>query len=407
MNKFRGAAIGAISLILAAPVVVRQLHRGSIVQVTAVQVGPRTVRDSVSATGSLVYEHEASLTPEVIGRVTDVLVKEGDRVGRGQVVLRIEDAPFRASVAQQQAAITEQDATIARQRFTLADAQRKLARAESLEGRGFISRANADDLRLQVSVARADLQRNLAELTRMRAILAQAVQQLSRTVIRAPIAGAVTSVSIKPGETAVPSATGIPGSSLVTVADLDTIVADLDVDESDVSRLHGGEPVAIYCPSLPDVALRGSVRSIALALRPGGLGQRAGANGRSYSVKIGFNDTRLQGLRPGMECRATIYTSSAAPQLAVPIQALRRDNDEDVDGFTNRGSSGDKTGTLFVVEQGVARQRSVRLGRSDNSYQQVLSGLRSGETVITGPYKLLRVLVPGQRVEVTKPESGQ
>lgn len=407
MNRTKAGAIGAISFILLAPILAHQLNRGSVIQVTTLPTTERTVLDSVSATGSLTYEQEASLSPEVLGRVTEVTVKEGDLVARGQVVLRIEDAPLRASVEQQQAAITQQLATIKGQQATLATARKKLERIEPLEKSGIIAATTADDQRLQVSLAQTDLQRDFANLTQTRALLAQAVQQLSLTVIRSPIAGAVTTVGIKPGETAVPSATGIPGSSLVTIANLNTMVDDLDVNESDVSKLRKGQQADVYCPPLPNTALHGTVQFISLALRPERLGLQPQADGRSYSVKVAFDDSRLAGLRPGMECRATIYTSSAKPQLAVPIRALLSDNADDVDGFTRHASSGGQTGALFVVDHGYARRRSVTLGRSDNDYQQVLSGLSPGETIIVGPYKSLRVMVPGQRVEVIKSESDR
>jgi HlyD family secretion protein len=230
--------------------------------------------------------------------------------------------------------------------------------------------------------------------------LDQAQLQLKRTIIRAPIAGSVIAVSIKAGETAVPSAIGIPGSSLVAIADRDSIVADLNVDESDVSHLLIGQPAAIYCPPMPATALNGNILAIALALRTQRLGG-PDTGGRNYSVKVAFRPDRLTAaLRPGMECRATIYTSADQPKVAVPVQAVRTTRTDDVDGYAGSPRQNSRTTDyVFVDEDGVARKRFVTLGVADNLYQQVINGVKENANVIVGPYRTLVTLADGQRVQ--------
>lgn len=398
MKRLRLLGPVGIALVLLAPFLVQIIDRRSTMLVVSVPIGTRIVRDSVIASGNLIYEREAQLSPELIGRVTDVLVAEGDHVAKGQVIVRIDEQPFRAVVDQQQAALLVQSRVVDRLQLVKKQAKLRFDRGQVLLEKGFLSKDSAEQMTLDLRVAQSDVRQNVLEVARARAVLSQADQQAKRTIIRAPMTGSVIAVGIKPGETAVPSATGIPGSSLVTIADLNSIVADLNVDESDIARLRQKQVAAIFCPPLPTTSLKGTIQTIALALRPGGIGQRD-AGARNYSVKVGFTDTRLAGLRPGMECRATIYTEPAISRIAVPVQAIQSNRADDADGYSAPSRTDAKTKPFLYVEQGgVVHKRFVTLGIADSSYQQVLSGLSQGERVVTGPYRALLTLVDGQHI---------
>jgi HlyD family secretion protein len=397
-----------IAIVILSPLLIKWMHSSKKVAVSAEEVRARIIRDSVLASGNLIYKDQALLSPEVIGRVTEVLVKDGDHIERGQVVLKIDDQTYRDAVAQQEATLNAQLQTSRRQSLNVETLRIQYDRIASLTKNGFASRTTYDNADYGLRTAKVDFQTSIANIAEARAALQQARELMAKTVIRSPMAGTVVLVGIKAGETAVPSATGIPGSSLVTIADRTSIMADLNVDESDVAHLRSGQSAAVHCPVLPNQSLHGLIFSIALSPRRGsGDGPFMGdpATGRSYSVKVIVDDPHASGLLPGMNCRAQIFTSNPPPMASVPVQAVLGGQADGADGVS-LGLGGDTPAEhyVFVDDGGIARKRKVELGTSDDRYQQIKSGLRQGEIVITGPYRMLQNLVDGDSI-VTKSTS--
>lgn len=395
MNK-RWLILGAVLLMIAVPVFLKS--RGTEAKAVEVQeVAAREVKASILASGNLVFRDQALLSPEVIGKVRAVLVEEGDRVEEGQVVLRLDEQVYQAEVAQQEAFARQQRINIERQQLNLANQERQWQRVRELHARGLLDDTQADTARHAAELAAVELRASREALRQAEAALQQARERLARTEIRAPIAGTVMAVDIKVGETAVSSATGIAGSSLMTIADPDSLMTEVNVDEADIARISVGQAVDVFAAAFPDTALRGEVESIPLS--PRNVGQQA-ALARNYAVKVRLLDPGALALRPGMTCRAEIYTANADNVIAVPVQAVFS---------TNQASARAKEGAevpvehyLFVEVDGKVERRVVEVGLSDDSWQEVRSGLRAGERVVTGPYKTLRHLKDGEAVSARK-----
>ena len=393
---------GLAAFVLLSPFPARYVASRSAVPVEVAQAQPRRIRETVLATGNLIYRDEALLSPEIIAKVQAVLVKEGDRVEAGQPVILLEQENLRQTVAQQQAQVAIEGATTAQQHANVSNMELQLARMKDLSQKGFASKSSYDNAAYGLSAARAQLAGNQLAIGRAQATLKQADFELQRTVIRAPMAGTVVSVSIKPGETAVPSATGIPGSSLVTIARKGTMMVDLNVDENDVGRLAIGSEARITCPTLPDAGITGKLREIALA--PRRTGQILAANdatGRTYSVKVDLNGYEAPALREGMSCRAKIYTSDPPATVSVPVQAVLNEHSSDDDGINLPGEHREKAQKyVFVLTGDRVAKRQVTTGIADDEYQQILSGVGARERIVTGPYRLLKSLVDGAKISV-------
>jgi HlyD family secretion protein len=388
------------AFILASPFLVRFFARSTATQVEVEPVRPRDIRETVLATGNLIYRQQALLSPEIIARVKTVLVKEGDEVTQGQVVITLEDENLRQAAAQQRAQMAIENANQAQQSFNVSNLKLQLDRVANLADKGFVSKAAYDSAYYALNAAKANLAGTGMAVTRATAELKQAKYVLDRTVIRAPMSGTVVSVNIKTGETAVPSATGIPGSSLLTIARKETIMVDLNVDENDVGRLALGSEAQIICPMLPDRGITGHLREIALAPR------RAAevlpindATGRAYSVKAEITGPQSGHLRQGMSCRAKIFTSNPAPILAVPVQAVLSDQTTDDDGISlPQDRRAGIRNYVFVIDGDRVSRRYIHIGNADDAYQAVTSGLRRDEKVVVGPYAVLKSLVDGAKV---------
>lgn len=360
------------------------------------RVGKQEIHPSILATGNLVFRQEVQLSAEVIGKVAAVLVKEGDHVTRGQTLLRLDPTVYIAEVQQQEANRRSAAIAIERAQLNLANQQRNLERNAKLYKDKFIDVSKYDDAVHQVDLAKVELRASRESLEQAAAMLSQAREHLAKTEVRAPIDGTVTAVPIKIGETAVASATGIAGSSLMTIADVGSIMAEVNVDEADIARVAMGQQAKVYPAAFPDTPVTGTVESVAMepkAPTPGS----AASQGKSYVVKLHLNDTQLA-LRSGMTCRVEIVAGGSAARPAVPLQAVLTDD-------ASAGKDHTKTTSyVYTVVDGKAKKQVVELGVSDDTNQEVTKGLAVGDTIAVGPARLLHELHDGDVLVAKKTE---
>jgi HlyD family secretion protein len=226
-------------------------------------------------------------------------------------------------------------------------------------------------------------------LSQARAQLEQAQDRLAKTSAYSPIDGTVTSLDIKVGETAISSSTNIPGSSLMTIANPLSIHTEVNVDEADIASVEVGQRAEVFAIAYPDDPVEGVVDSIAISAKVA-----EGQQGLSFAVKIRLLDHNVS-LRPGMSCRAEIFTATKNAVLAAPIQAVIVEEDLELDETTRYA---------FVNRNGVAERVTVEVGLSDDTYQEITSGLKAGDEVVTGPDRVLRALEDGDRIEAVEDE---
>ena len=262
-----------------------------------------------------------------------------------------------------------------------------------------------DDARYAVELAKIDLRNSRSRLEQVDAIVKQANERLAKTNIRAPISGTITALNIKVGETAVASQVSIAGSSLMTIANTDTMITEVNIDEADIGKVAVGQEVAIHTAAYPEVPIRGVVLAIPLSPKQNASpqGQGSASMARNYNIKVKLADSKGLSLRPGMTCRAEIFTSSSGKSLSLPLQAVLSNNDETTELAPKKGDKKKKVEVktenyVFVNKDGKAEKRIVTIGISDDNQQQILTGVTAGDPVITGPYKILRHLKPGDKV---------
>ena len=395
--------VAGLALLFAVPVVLKFTRAAPAQAVDVEKIAYRDIKLSVLASGHLLYEEQVLLSPEVIGKVSTIFVKEGQQVGKGEILLHLDDQSYRAEVAQQEAAVRQQRINIEQQQLNLANQENQMKRKVELHRVKMISDSAIDDSRFAVDGARIELRNSRSRLEQAEAVLRQSNERLAKTSVRAPIGGTITALEIKVGETAVASQVGIAGSSLMTIANTSTMMTEVNVDEADIAKIAVGQEVAIHTAAYPDTELKGTVAIIPLSPKQTPGAAQAGASlARTYNVKVKLLDTQKLSLRPGMTCRAEIFTASSGKSLALPLQAVLSNNDESTDVAGKKGSREKvqvKTESwVFIDHSGKAEKRVVTVGVSDDSQQQILTGVKAGEAVITGPYKILRHLKPGDRV---------
>ncbi|HEY1042267.1 MAG TPA: efflux RND transporter periplasmic adaptor subunit [Telluria sp.] len=391
-----------VAALLSIPLIAKMSRGEPARTVETEAVAFREVRSSILASGHLAYEEQVLLSPEVIGKVSSIHVKEGQRVKAGDMLLVLDDQTYRAQVAQQQAAVHQQRINIEQQQLNLRNQESQYKRKLELHKMKMLADSAIDDARYALDSARMELRNSSARLQQAEAVLKLQNEQLAKTTVRAPISGTITSMDIKVGETAVASQVSIAGSSLMTIANTDSMITEVNVDETDIAKIAVGQEVAIHTAAFPDTALKGQVQEIPLSPKAAPQGNATAALSRTYSIKVRLVDTKGLALRPGLTCRAEIYTAGSGKSLAVPLQAVMSNNDDYAElSSSKKGSKKTVIKTeyhVFVNKAGKAEKRVVTIGISDDSQQEVLSGVKAGESVITGPYKTLRFLKDGDQV---------
>lgn len=378
---------GGILLLLALPVMIKKTRGEGGTQVDVTMVSEQTIRPTILASGLLAYREEVNLTSEVLAKVAEILVKEGDSVAKGQVVLRLDPETYRNAIEREDASRRQSVISIERQRLDLALRQKQFKRSEQLLERRMIDQAHFDEDRNQLELAKIELRSSEEALRRAEAVLRDAHELLDKTEIRSPITGTIVALPIKIGETAIPSTSALMGSQLMKIADTSAIQAELKVDEADVAKVSVRQKVDLYPAAYPDTAITGEISQIALAptLEPGN-------QGRAYKVTALLEAPVELKLRSGMSARADIFLGDDGEVLAVPVEAVLSEEGEDQKPVRY----------VWKLVNGQARRAVIEVGLSDDRWEEVRNGLNSGDRIVTGPTRILHRLREGDRVNAVE-----
>ena len=364
------------------------------------------IKSSILASGTLIYKEQIELRSEVIGQVSEMLVAEGDAVGKDQVLMRLDPRTFNADVEQQEAYVRLQTIAIERQKQELKNISSKWKRNLNLYERKMIGQDAFELIDNQYALAKIDLRSRQESLTQAQATLDKAMDRLEKTVFRSPIDGIATSVDIKLGETAISGTTNIAGSNLITVADPSSILVEVLVDEADIANIKINQDADVFAVAYPDQALKGTVQSIATSAKRSNYRQ-----GLSFTVKILLNTGKEEiDVRPGMSCRAEIFTKIKGETIAVPIEAIVFEDvdnkssdvetEQDPGSITISASNNlSSTSHVFLLIDGKTVKRNVELGISNDRLQEITSGLEVDDKVIIGPARALSKLKEGESVK--------
>ncbi|MDP6096995.1 MAG: efflux RND transporter periplasmic adaptor subunit [Gammaproteobacteria bacterium] len=379
-----------VGSVVALPFISRAVLGTNAKEVNVSIMSQRVISPSILASGFLAHEEEVLLSSEIIGKVSELFIEEGDKVTEGQLVLRVDDKNLLAGLEQSEAAVRLNSIDIERQEVRISNLRRQFERTKQLHERRMVGDDEFESVSNQLDLAEIDLDSSRERLLQAKAQLDQVNDQLSKTQIVSPINGVITSLDIKVGETAIASSTNIPGSSLMTIANPASIYTEVLVDEADVATIAVGQRAEIVAIAYPDQPMIGEVRYIANTAKIA-----PGRQGLSFTVKIDIIDAGQVVLRPGMSCRAEIFTRQDQEVSAVPIQAIifEEDRSELVSEYY-----------IFVNDDGVARKTKVDVGLSDDEYQELTSGIDGDIEIVIGPNQELRHLLEGDRLDATRVE---
>ena len=418
-KKFGIFALLAVVLVIVLVMTGRARKANAGTEVRMEKVSRRSLVSAVTASGKIDAKTSVDISADITGRITKIGVKEGDWVKKGQVLLQIDPTQYQAAVARAQGLVASSQAATVQARANRDQARRALDRAKQLaaSGANLISPEAVEQAQTAFDVAEANLKASEAQLEQSRASLREAEDQLSKTHLVAPMDGRVVRVAKEVGEVAVPSTFSSAEGLLVTVADLSVILATVQVDETDVVRLEQGDSVQVTIDAFPDTTFTGRVTKISNSAVLTPTQTAGGSQDRAVDFEVEVTlDNPPEDVRPDLSCTARIVTATRKDVLSVPIIALTVRGNEPVPNeeaarqgkaapvpardTARQGAAKPKdTEGVFVVQDGIAHFRPVKVGITGDEFFEITDGLKEGETIVAGTYQAIRDLKDGDKVK--------
>jgi len=366
-------------------------------------VGREDLQAKVTANGKVQAKKKVDISATIPGQITHLAVKEGDRVAKDQFLLQIDAtnprATARSTEFSMQALTQEQESAHA----TLEQARSDLRRAEENFASRIISESDIQRARTAVATAESAARATDHRVLQAGATLQGARDTLSKTTVRSPIDGIVTAKRVEEGEVAVIGIQNSPGTVLLTISDMATVETELEVDETSIPSVKLGQKARIRIDAYPNRTFQGEVTEVGSSpILPG---SGAANTAIRFLVKVQIKDPPPD-VKPGLSVQADILTGFRAQALVVPIQALVVRDREKKPGESATDAPRDEEG-VFLMEGGKARFQPIQTGLLGELSLEVSTGLKGGETLITGPFKSLRALKPGDPVKVEKPKKDE
>ena len=389
----------------------------------------------VTANGTLEAETKVDLSANIMGQVVQLNVEEGDAVRKGQLLLMIDPTRYAAAVEARRAGVQVLQAELTRAKEVAEQARRDWERAQRQYEQQILPLAVYEQARSAYDQSQAALTAAERQINQARADLNATQDELTKTEIRAPMDGVVTRRNIENGEVVVTGTMNNPGTVLMTISDMASIEAVLEVDQTDMPRVRLGQPARVLIDAFPDRPFAAGVSEIGSSPIQGVSALGGQATGTDYEVKARLAQVP-EGVRPGLTVTADITTDRRAKVLKIPIGALvlrqadeaaaggAKKKPEEETGISTEADSLETVASrqrdvegVYVVEHlkpaskgrqtGKVVFRPVTAGARGELDIEIVSGLKEGDVVVTGPFRALRELKPDADVVVDNSESAE
>jgi HlyD family secretion protein len=463
-------AIGAVAVAAIGVYASTVISKRGIVTVQTGKAVREDLTSLVTASGEIKPKNYINIGANAVGDITELLVKEGDHVRKGQLLAKIEDVQPEADVQAQRASVAsaEADSTAAeaglkasdenlatmkagldRDHADLARMKADLDRAKALYDEKLMAEQDFELKKYTYQAQEAAVKESEARLTQARAQREQTAAQLASyqkrvamakaNLVRfddvlnkhssyAPLDGVVTNLPVRAGETVVPGLQNQSGTLIMTIADMSLITAEVKVDETDIVNVAIGQRAEITIDAIPNKTFKGHVTEIGntAILRSTGVAASQSAissqEAKDFKVVVAL-DNPPDEIRPGLSCTAKITTATRQNVLTIPIQALTVRQRGDLEVKPAKTGGGAQAATkpdpaaekakkeelqgVFVVQDGKAVFHKVETGITGATDIEVLNGLKDGDQIVTGTYQVIRTIKNQTQVKVDNKTPGQ
>ncbi|MCK4930659.1 MAG: efflux RND transporter periplasmic adaptor subunit [Candidatus Aminicenantes bacterium] len=384
-GKKRIFIIVAVILILAVIIFLNfQSQREKALKVTVEKIKKHDLTSIVSASGEVKPKKSVNISALISGRIVKIGVEEGQRVKKDDFLLKSESTQHEANADRDRAVIRTFRAELIKAEAQLKKDKRFYERQKKLHDEKLISGEQLEDAKTAQEISKASHDATLYQIRQAQASLESTLYMLSKTVYNSPIDGIITSLKVEEGEIAMIGTMNMPGTVLMTIADLSVMEVEVKVDETDVIGLSLGQKADVRIDALPDHVIQGKVTEIGSSAL-----QKAVATEESKDFKVVITlESPPESLKPGLSASADIITAERQDILAIPISSLvlkEKENGEDKD-------KGEQEEGVYIIKDSRAKFQAVKKGIMGELMVEIISGLEDGQEIATGPYNALRQL---------------
>jgi len=418
-----------LGLVVVAAVVVSILKSGDKAE-AKVETGTVVRKDltaEVNCSGTIQPKRKVDVSANAMGTIVHLAVAEGQRVTAGDLLMEIDPSEYAAAVKALEATIKSAEADVALAEASLEKAQQDHERSIELFKEGLASEENLATARTNARVEESRVQAARHRIRQYEANLAKAHHDLKKVTITAPMTGVITRLNVEEGENAIMGTLNNPGTVLLVIADLGTMEAWVEVDETEVVKVELGQAAEVSIDAFPDRKFTGQVTEIGNS--PVRISTGSSREAVDFEVKITLHEA-VENIRPGLSAKAEVIVAERGESLAVPLGAVTvRDwplKSEDIRrysgsrsrkqqaaledlGFKPRSAVADSAGGkqierketegVFVLRDGFVKFVPVKIGIAGEDDFELTEGLDEGQRIVTGPFRILRSLKDGAQVE--------
>ncbi len=397
-------------------------------KVATEKVELKDITEIITGNGKIEPQTEVKISPEVPGEITELFVKEGDQVKKGDLLVIIKPDIYLSNLNRTEAALNTQKARLAQAEAQLIEKELNYNRSKQLYERSTIAKSEFETVEAAWKVAQSEVQAARFAIKSSESGVSEAKENLTKTKIYSPIDGTVSKLNVEQGEKVV-GTNQFAGTELMTVADLTMMEVKVEVNENDIVKVQKSDTALVEIDAYQKKKFKGIVTEIASSANVTGtsIDQVTNFNVKvlllpdSYKELMNSDSTRYPFL-PGMSATVDIQTDSRNRVISVPIQSVTTRADDGTVRKSNseleaEPSEGEKSEevvvpeepeqfeVVFLVKEGLARKVKVKTGIQDNTHIEIIEGLTPGEEIITAPYGLIsKTLKDSSRVEVVKIE---
>jgi len=416
-------------------------RREPIITVQTEKVAHRNLTEIVVANGKIEPVLQVKISPEVSGEIIALPVKEGQKVKKGDLLVKIKPDTYEANVKSAEAGFMSSAAGKTLSEANMRKAQLEFKRNEELFRGNLISDTVFQEFKTAFEVAKAQVESSAHQVDVAQASLDRAKEELAKTTIVSPLDGTVSKLNSRLGERVVGTSM-MAGTEIMIVADLNEMEARVDIGEIDIVLIALGQNTRLEVDAFRDRKFKGTVSEIANSSKGSGLASGGGQSQEATKFEVKIRVIDNEGFRPGMSVTAEIETRSRTNVLSVPIQSVTTrlpKPDQDGKGGTNTvttstnaapaatnahttvasGSSTNKSDkkpgeapkpieVVFLKDGEKVKMAAVKRGISDDAHTEIIEGVKEGDEVVSGGYKAIsRELEDGKKVKVGGPETGK
>jgi HlyD family secretion protein len=366
---------------------------------TVEAVRRQELKESITANGEIQALTRVNVGTSITEKIADLHVKDGAEVQGGALLVTLEQERYKQQLTQADLGLRSAKEDLRSAEATFLKQQTTFKRKETLHAQGLLSSEEFQDAKLALNGADTALQRAKVGVQQGEAQVALGADMLAKTVIRAPMAGRVTSLKAEKGETAVAGQTSLAGAVLMVISDMSVMLAEIKVGELDVVKLRTGQPAEVTVDAFPGKLFQGKVLDVASSVDKSSQGGYSSQDAQTYRVRVVLEGEEVGALRPGMSARVAVLANRIEKALSIPLQAVQERE-------SRSGTLGLLSGTrqvVYVVKDGKVEERPFKAGLTTRRALEVLEGVKEGEQVITGPAKAMLALGNGQKVKLAEP----